>query len=106
VLSSPTLSRSGQTLQISVIALSSTRDMIEARFHFTPASGKSIKTTDVTVPLTSAFQTWYGSADSTPFGTNFKYTQPFTLDGDASDVANVTIILTNSAGSSNAATAQ
>ena len=78
--------------------------MIEARFHFTPASGKSLKTTDITVPLNSVFQTWYGSPDSNPFGTNFKYTQPFTLDGDAGDVDTVTIIMVNSAGLSVPAT--
>ena len=105
VLSSPVLSRSGPNLQVSVIALSSTRDMVEARFQFTPVSGKSIKTTDVTVPLTSSFQTWYQLPDSIPLGTNFKYTQPFTIDGDAADIASVTIILVNSAGSSDPATA-
>jgi hypothetical protein len=93
-------------LQITVIALSSTRDMTEARFHFTPAKGKSIKTTDVTVPLTPSFQTWYGSVASNAFGTNFTYTQPFTIDGDATDIATVTITLVNSNGPSAAATVQ
>ena len=106
VLSSPTLTRSGQSLLITVIALSSTRDMTEARFHFTPAAGKSIKTMDVTVPLTTVFQAWYGSAASDAFGTNFMYTQPFTLDGNATDVASVTIILVNSNGTSDPATVQ
>jgi hypothetical protein len=106
VLSSPTLTRSGQSMQITVIALSSTRDMTEAQFHFTAASGKSLKTTDVTVQLASAFQTWYGSSTSDQYGTNFTYTQPFTLDGDASDVASVTITLVNSSGASEPATTQ
>ncbi len=106
VLSSPTLTRSGQSLQITVIALSSTRDMTEAQFHFTAASGKSLKTTDITVSLTSVFQTWYGSAASDQYGTNFTYTQPFTLDGNATDVGSVTITLVNSAGTSAPATVQ
>jgi hypothetical protein len=106
VLSSPTLTRSGQSIQVSVIGLSSTRDMTEAQFHFTAASGKSIKTTDVTVPLTNVFQTWYASPTSDQFGTNFMYTQPFTLDGSASDIASVTITLANSNGASSPVTAQ
>ena len=105
-ISSATLTRSGQSLQVAVIALSSTRDMTQAVFHFTPASGKSLKITDVTVPLTSAFQTWYGSSTSDQYGTNFTYTQPFTLDGPATDIQSVSVTLTNSAGSSSPATAQ
>ena len=80
--------------------------MTEAQFHFTPASGKSLTTTDLTVQLSSAFQTWYGSEASDQYGTNFLYTQPFTLNGDASDIASVTITLTNSNGTSSPSTVQ
>jgi hypothetical protein len=105
-IESATLTRPDKTLlQISVIALSSTRDMNEAHFHFTPASGKSLATSDLTVPLTSAFKDWYGDSSHNQYGTNFTYTQPFTLD-DATDVQSVSITLTNSAGTSEAATAQ
>ena len=106
VLLSPTLTRSGQTLTISMMGLSSTRDMTDADFQFTPVAGKSIKTTDVSVPLSGPFQTWYGSAESDQYGTSFSYSQPFTLDGDASDIASVTITLTNSNGTSTPATVQ
>lgn len=106
MISSVTLTRSGQSLQVSAIALSSTRDMNEAHFHFTPVSGKSLATSDVTVQLTSVFQSWYGSSTSNQYGTNFTYTQPFTLDGDATDIQSVSITLANSAGTSEAATAQ
>ena len=105
-ISSATLTRSGKAMLVAVIALSSTRDMTEAHFHFTPASGKTLKTNDVTVPLTSVFQTWYGSSSSSQYGTNFMYIQPFTLDGDATDVQSVSVTLTNSAGTSAPATAQ
>jgi hypothetical protein len=106
VISSPTMTRSATSIQITVIALSSTREVSEARFHFTAVAGKSLKTTDVTVPLTTVFQAWYGSTASDAFGTNFTYTQPFTIDGNATDIANVTITLVNSSGPSAAATVQ
>jgi hypothetical protein len=105
-IKSATLTRSGQSLQIAVIGLSSTRDMSEANFHFTPVSGKSLATSDVRVQLKSAFQIYYSSPDSDGHGTNFTYTQPFTLDGDATDIQSVSITLVNSAGTSEAATAQ
>ncbi len=106
VISSGTLTRSGSTLQIAISGLSSTRDMSQAEFHFTAASGKSLATTDLTVPLTTAFQTWYQSTPSDAFGTTFTYTQPFTVSGDSSDVQSVTVTLTNSQGVSEPSTAQ
>jgi hypothetical protein len=106
VISSGTLTRSGSSLQIAVSGLSSTRDMTQAEFNFTPVSGKSLATTQLTVPLTSAFQTWYQSTPSDAFGTTFTYTQPFTISGDASDIESVTVTLTNSQGVSEASTVQ
>ena len=106
VLQSPTLTGSGKSLQITAVVLSSTRDMTEAQFHFTAAPGRSLKTADITVPLTAVFQTWYGSTTSDQFGTSCTYTQPFTLDGDAADVGSVTITLVNSNGASEPATVQ
>jgi hypothetical protein len=106
VISSGTLTRSGSSLQIAISGLSSTRDMSQAEFHFTAASGKSLATTDLTVPLTTAFQTWYQSTPSDAFGTTFTYTQPFTVSGDSSDVQSVTVTLTNSQGVSEPSTAQ
>jgi hypothetical protein len=94
------------SMTMAILGLSSTRDMTQAHFHFTPASGQSLKTTDLTVDLTGPFGTWYGSATSDTFGTTFLYTQPFTLDSDASSVGSVTVTLTNSQGDSQPGTAQ
>ena len=106
VINSVTLDRTGNTLTVEVLGLSSTRDMTQATFHFTPASGASLKTTDLTVDLTTAFTTWYQSAGSDNFGTTFLYTQPFTLSSDATDVGSVSVTLTNSQGASQPGTAQ
>ena len=106
VINSVTLTRSGMSMTVAILGLSSTRDMTQAHFHFTPASGQSLKTTDVTVDLTTPFGGWYGSATSNQYGTTFLYTQPFTLDSDASAVGSVTVTLTNSQGDSQPGTAQ
>jgi FG-GAP-like repeat len=100
VLSAGSLTRSGNSLQIAVSGLSSTRDMTQAVFHFTPAAGQSLSSTDLTVDLTSAFQTWYQSAASDQYGTTFSYTQAFTISSDASAVQSVDVTLTNSQGTS------
>jgi hypothetical protein len=106
VVNSVTLDRSGNTITVAILGLSSTRDMTQATFHFTAASGASLKTTDLTVDLTAPFTTWYQSTNSDNFGTTFLYTQPFTLSSDATDVGSVSVTLTNSQGASQPGTAQ
>jgi hypothetical protein len=106
IITSVTLTRSGQSMQLVINGISSTRDMSQAIFQFTPAPGASLKTTILNVPLTGAFTTWYSDTASTAFGTAFQYTQPFTLDSDATDVQSVTVTLTNSVGPSQSAGAQ
>ena len=105
VISSATLSQSGSTLTVAILGLSSTREMTQATFHFTPAPGQTLTTTDLTVDLSTAFSTWYGSARSDAFGTTFLYKQPFTLSSGGG-VAGVTVTLTNAKGDSQPATAQ
>ena len=106
VINSVTLTRSADTITIAILGLSSPRDMTQATFHFTAASGASLKTTDLTVDLTAAFTTWYSSAASDAFGTTFLYTQPFTLSSDATNVGTVSVTLSNSQGASQPGTAQ
>ncbi|HEX4322121.1 MAG TPA: VCBS repeat-containing protein [Acidobacteriaceae bacterium] len=106
VINSVTIDRNGNAITVTILGLSSTRDMSQATFHFTPASGASLKTTDLTVDLTTAFTGWYQSAASDTFGTTFQYTQPFTLNSDATDVGSVSVTLTNSQGASQPGTAQ
>jgi hypothetical protein len=106
VITSGTLTRSGTSLQVALLGLSSTRDMTQADFHFTAVPGKSLGTTDLTVPVTSAFQAWYQSAASDADGTTFTYTQPFTITGDAADIQSIAVTLTNSQGVSESSTVQ
>ncbi len=106
VINSVTLTRSGNSMTVAILGLSSTRNMTQAHFHFTPISGQTLKTTDLTVDLSTPFTTWYQSAASDAYGTTFLYTQPFTLDSAATNVQSVTVTLTNSVGDSQPGTAQ
>jgi hypothetical protein len=106
VITSATLTRSGRTMTMLINGLSSPRDMKQAQFHFTPAPGKDLKTTDLMVDLSSPTNTWYVSSDSiTKWGTMFGYTQRFTLNSDATTVGSVAVTLTNSKGPSQPMTA-
>lgn len=106
VISSVTLTRDGDTLTVAILGLSSTREMTQAEFHFTPAQGQTLSTTDLTVSVSTPFSTWYGSTSSDQYGTTFLYTQPFTLSSDATNVGSVSVTLSNSQGASASSSAQ
>ncbi len=105
-LDSVKLSNDGQTLSVSIVGYSNTREVTKAVFHFTAAPGSSIQNPDVTVDVSTVFAAWYGSGQSDGYGSAFTYTQPFTIDSDASSIAGVTVTLENSVGVSVVVTAQ
>jgi hypothetical protein len=103
-ITSVSYSTSGSTLTVVVRAFSNTREVISAKFHFTPVSGGSIATQDVTVQVGSLYAAWYTSSESAQYGSECAYTQTFNLSSDASVVGQVGVVLTNTQGSSPEAT--
>ncbi len=105
VISSVTITRSGNTLTVNIQGYSSTRDMSQAAFDFTAASGSTISNHKIDVDVSTDFTTWYTSDASTQFGSSFTYSQVFNLSNDASTIGSVSVVLTNSVGQSNEVTA-
>jgi hypothetical protein len=105
VITSMTLTRSANILTVNIIGYSDTRDMAQAAFEFTPASGQTISDPEITLPAAVLFSTWYSAAPSQAYGSNFMYSQTFDLSADQSTIGSVTVTLTNSAGASASATA-
>jgi hypothetical protein len=92
-------------ITVTVVGFSSTRDMVSGLFHFAPASNVTLSSADITVPLATAYSTWWSNtAQSNPFGTQFTLTMPFSLSTQSTAVVSVTVTLTNSKGASNAVT--
>jgi hypothetical protein len=90
---------------VTVVGFSSTRDMVSGLFHFAPASNVTFTQSDITVPLSSPFSTWWtNTTQSNPYGTQFTLTAPFSLNTQSTSVVSVTVTLTNSKGASNAVT--
>jgi hypothetical protein len=85
---------------VTITGYATSRTMTQAVFTFTPAPGVNLQTTTVTIQLGSLFSAWYSSSAAAPFGSQFIYTQPFTVTGGTAAVASVTVTLTNSDGSS------
>ncbi len=88
-----------------VTGYSTPRQVTQAVFTFTPTAGANLQTTQVTVPVESVFTTWYTGSTSLQFGSSFVYTQPFTVQGNVSDIASVSVTLTNDSGTSAAVSA-
>jgi hypothetical protein len=74
--------------------------MKTAAFHFTAAAGATLQTTDISVDVSSLFTAWYQNPASLATGSQFTLTVPFTVGGNTSTIASVTVTLTNSVGAS------
>ena len=96
------LSRTANGFSIQVTGYSTAKDVTQAVFHFTAASGSTLQSSDVTVPVQSIFTPWFQSTASTAFGSQFTFTQPFTVQGDPNAVIPGSVTLTNSLGSNTA----
>jgi hypothetical protein len=105
VIKTVTVTRTSSGLQVTVVGLSTTLDMKTAAFHFTPASGATLTTSDISVDVSAQFAAWYQSAASQPTGSQFSFSIPFTITGSVSTINSVTVTMTNSVGASNAVTA-
>jgi hypothetical protein len=79
--------------------------MKTATFQFTPAAGATLQTTSLTVDVSSLFAAWYQNPASLATGSQFSLTEPFTISGNVSAIASVTVTLTNSVGASSPASA-
>lgn len=106
VISSVVLTRDGDNLTVTVQGFSSTRDMKNATFAFTPASGATLDNPTVTVDLGSAFSAWYAQNASIQYGSSFSYVQTFSLSDSATNIQSVTVTLSNSIGNSTTKSAQ
>jgi hypothetical protein len=102
---SPTLSavqatRTATGFTITIQGFSTTREITQAIFHFNPAAGADLQTTDVTIPVASTFNSWFQSDAVTAFGSQFLFTQSFTVQGDTQAIVSATVVLVNAQGSS------
>ena len=104
VISGTTITTSGKTLTVVVHGFSNTREVSSAVFDFTAATGDTLATNTLTIPVSTIFSTWYSDAASDAYGSTFTYTQTFNTSGDASTVGEVKVTLTNSVGVSAAST--
>lgn len=105
VLTRLDLSRGATGFELIIFGYSNTRDVVRANVRLTPSAGGSLAGSEFTIDLASLFQTYYNSAASVPFGTQFRLVLPFNVSGSQQDIGSVSVTLTNSVGASNTLTA-
>ncbi len=92
-------------IEVDVTGFSNSRDMASAAFQFQASAGTSLQTSQVTVQVDPIFGTWYSDATSQQFGSQFTFTQPFTISGNGAGITDVSVTLTNKEGASSAVSA-
>ncbi len=101
VITSVTLQQVSGGVSVVVTGYSNTREVSKGLFHFTVSSGNVLSQSDITVPLTSAYTTWFSNTLANNTGGQFTLTQPFAVgQGSATDVTGVQVTLTNQQGDS------
>lgn len=105
VITNVTASHTGSGIEVDITGFSNTRDMTSATFTFQAAAGTTLTNSQVTVTADQLFATWYSDPTSANYGSQFTFAQPFTLSGNTSGIAGVSVTLTNPQGTSSAATA-
>jgi hypothetical protein len=103
VIVSAQAARASTGFTVSITGYTSTREMTQAVFAFNPAAGASLQTTSLTLSVGSLFAPWLQGTQV--IGSQFLFTQPFTVTGNLQAVTSITVTLTNSQGSSQAVTA-
>jgi len=107
VISSVTLQQVTGGLNVVVTGYSNTREVSSGSFTFTVSSGNTLSQATITVPLTSAYTTWFSNTASNATGGQFKLTVPFSVtQGSALAVTKVGVTLTNKQGTSAAVSSQ
>ena len=106
-VSGMTVTRSGNQLTVVIHGFSNTREVVNAKFHFTAADGATIGTPDLTLPADTIFNTdWFDTDPSDAYGSTFTYTQIFNTSDGAANIGTVDATLTNTVGPSTTMTAK
>jgi len=73
------------------------REMTQAIFTF---SGSNLTTTTLTVSIDAMFAQYFASPGAAATGSQFTFTQPFTVSGSTQSITSVTVTLVNRIGQS------
>ena len=100
VITSATLTTATGGVVVTISGYSTTKEATQAALQFNAASGSTVTSGTVTVPLTATLAAWYQSAAASGFGSQFTVTIPIGIQGSTAAIGSVTITMTNTQGNS------
>jgi hypothetical protein len=86
--------------ELHITGYSTPRQLTQAVVQLTPSAGSNLQTTQLTIPLADLAGSWYQSAASSQFGSQFTLVLPFTIQGNAAGIDSVGVSLVNNQGGS------
>jgi hypothetical protein len=93
------MARSGSTVTIEIRGFSTPREVTQAVFRFRANAANSLRANEITVSVEDLFNSYFQNVASAQFGSQFVFTQPFTVDGNPAAVVAESVTLTNRSGS-------
>jgi hypothetical protein len=106
VITSARLVSSTNGFSIEIFGYATSREITQGVFKFHAASGQSLQNSEITIPLDAMFQKWFADAASAQYGSQFFFSQTFTVQGDAKAITADSVTLTNRTGSVTASITQ
>ncbi len=104
VMTTVTASRNASGFTVAIVGYVTDREVTQVIFTFNAAAGSSLQTTSLTIPVDPVFSQYFNSTTATPFGGQFSFTQPFTVNGSTQAIGSVTVTMVNKIGQSSAVT--
>jgi large repetitive protein len=93
--------RTANGISVEIAGFSTAREVTEMSVTFAAASGQTLQNATVTVPVENLFRQWFQDTASSQFGSQFFFSQAFTIAGDANAVTAQSVTLTNRVGATN-----
>lgn len=102
VIQSARIIRNSGGFNIEIVGYSTAREVTQASFTFSAGPGQTLQVSQIAIPVDTLFGNWFQDSTHNGTGSQFDYTQPFTIQGDATAVIPGSVTLTNRVGSATA----
>jgi hypothetical protein len=99
VIQSARMVRTSNGISVEITGFTTAREVTQISVVFVASGGQTLQNTTITVPVENLFTTWFQDSTSSQYGSQFFFSQPFTMTGDASAVSAQSVTLSNRVGS-------
>lgn len=92
------LVRTPDGFNVEISGFCTAREITQANFKLSAGGGRTLQSSEITIPMDSLFSSWFQDAGAAKYGSQFTVVQPFKVQGDATVVNLDSVILTNRLG--------